>query len=283
MTNTPLFSVLIANYNNGRFLQEAIDSVMTQTYSHWEIVLVDDKSTDNSYEIYDKYRNDPRFHIFYNEENKGCGYTKRRCAELAKGEICGFLDPDDKLLPNALNVSIKGLTSNPSAVLSFSRSYYCNEKMEILRESRELKMDRDESYLEHGDYNPESFAAFLRSAYLKTEGINPYLKAGVDQDLYFRVEEFGSIVVQNDFTYMYRLCQNSVSSDSDYALFWNYKVRFDAYERRNLLMAKDSMLYKAFCDRLSESELIGMEKVRASKAYRLGRFLLKPFSWLKQR
>ena len=95
--NQPLFSVLITNYNNGRYLQEAIDSVLAQTYTNWEIILVDDKSTDNSFEIYEKYKDDGRFKIYYNEVNMGCGYTKHRCAELASGELCGFLDPLSQL------------------------------------------------------------------------------------------------------------------------------------------------------------------------------------------
>ena len=74
----PLFSVLIANYNNGRFLQQAIESVLTQTYSNWEIVIVDDASSDNSFDIYDKYKDDNRFVFKFNEKNEGCGSPKRR-------------------------------------------------------------------------------------------------------------------------------------------------------------------------------------------------------------
>lgn len=51
---TPLVSILIANYNNGCYLQEAIDSVFIQNYDNWEIIIVDDKSPDDSYIIYDK-------------------------------------------------------------------------------------------------------------------------------------------------------------------------------------------------------------------------------------
>ena len=74
----PLFSVLIANYNNGKYLMDAIDSIRRQTYTHWEIILVDDASTDNSKELYKELEKDNRIHIYYNEENRGCGYTKPR-------------------------------------------------------------------------------------------------------------------------------------------------------------------------------------------------------------
>ncbi len=78
MEEHPLFSVLIANYNDGKYLQEAIESIFAQTYDNWEIIIVDDGSTDNSRDIYDKYKEDRRFHIFFNERNMGCGYTKKK-------------------------------------------------------------------------------------------------------------------------------------------------------------------------------------------------------------
>ena len=96
-TNQPLFSVLIANYNNGKYLMKAIESVRQQTYVNWEIVLVDDGSTDNSEELYSELEKDERIRIFRNEKNMGCGYTKRRCAELAKGGISVIKDSDDRM------------------------------------------------------------------------------------------------------------------------------------------------------------------------------------------
>lgn len=89
-TNQPLFSVLIANYNNGKYLMEAIESVRQQTYTNWEIILVDDASTDNSKELYKELEKDERIHIYLNEQNIGCGYTKRRCAELATGGYLSY-------------------------------------------------------------------------------------------------------------------------------------------------------------------------------------------------
>ena len=72
----PLFSVLIANYNNARYIEESIESVFNQTYSNWEIIIVDDDSNDNSIKLLEKFKNEDRIKIYKNEENKGCGYTK---------------------------------------------------------------------------------------------------------------------------------------------------------------------------------------------------------------
>src|ERR1700730_15603176 len=99
-----LFSILIANYNNSRFLEDALQSVLCQTYTDWEIILVDDGSTDQFEEVADKYKPNHRIKIFRNEKNAGCGSTKRKCAEKASGSLLAFLDPDDFLHPDALKI-----------------------------------------------------------------------------------------------------------------------------------------------------------------------------------
>ena len=56
ISKEPLFSVLVANYNNGRYLEECLKSIFNQTYKNWEIIIVDDFSTDNSHDVYKKYQ-----------------------------------------------------------------------------------------------------------------------------------------------------------------------------------------------------------------------------------
>ena len=131
MTNQPLFSVLIANYNNGKYLMDAIESVRKQTYTNWEIILVDDASTDNSHDLYKELEKDERIHIYCNEQNQGCGYTKRRCAELANGELCGFLDPDDALTENALEAMVVAHKKHQDASMVYSRYYVCDANLNV--------------------------------------------------------------------------------------------------------------------------------------------------------
>ncbi len=211
--SNPLLSVLIANYNNGRYLQEAIDSVLAQTYTNWEVVLVDDKSTDNSFEIYEKYREDGRFRIFYNEDNKGCGYTKRRCAELANGEICGFLDPDDKLIPEALEVMVKEHEARPQCALAYSTLYLWDDVADSKTILGDVgAMAEGEDFLISSKKIISHFAVFKKSFYDKTIGIDCTLSSAVDFDLYVKLEEVGELYFVDIPLYYYR--QGNVNSIS---------------------------------------------------------------------
>ena len=116
----------------------AIESIRRQTFTDWEIVLVDDGSVDESKDLYPELEKDNRIRIFRNEKNMGCGYTKRRCVEESVGTLCGFLDPDDELLPNALQVMVDTHLAHPEVSLVTSRYYFCDENLKPYRESRPL-------------------------------------------------------------------------------------------------------------------------------------------------
>lgn len=213
MENKPLFSVLIASYNNGRYLQEAIDSVLAQTYTNWEIVLVDDGSTDESSKVYEKYKGDSRFCIFCNGENKGCGYTKRRCAELAQGELCAFLDPDDKIVPDALEVMVKEHELRPECSLVYSMSFFWNDIDDTGKVSDIIgPMENGEDFLVTSKNQVFAFASYKNSAYKKTVGIDATLRSAVDVDLYFKLEEMGKLYYVDKVLYYYRQTNpNSIS------------------------------------------------------------------------
>ena len=127
------FSVLIANYNNGKFFKECYDSIIAQDYKNWEAIILDDASTDDSLEVIKKITgNDERFKIYRNEENSGVGITKSKLIELAEGDICGFVDPDDAITSNALSSSIKIFQKQRDVVLTYSKFAKCDENLKIL-------------------------------------------------------------------------------------------------------------------------------------------------------
>ena len=238
MSDMPLFSILIANYNNGSFLWEAIESVLAQTYINWEVILVDDKSTDNSKEIYKRLEDDNRFHIFYNEKNKGCGYTKRRCVEEANGEYCGFLDPDDKLAIEAIQCMVDEHQHHPQCSLVYSTLYQWDPKTDegaVLEQVGE--MTDGEDFLISSHRIVSHFAVFKRAVYQRTVGINPTLQSAVDVDLYFKLEEVGSIFFYEKPLYYYRQGNpSSISIGNDVLKSRAFKnrirVSLDAFQRR---------------------------------------------------
>lgn len=283
MTDNPLFSVLIANYNNGKYLMDAIESVYTQTYTNWEIILVDDGSTDNSKELYKELANDSRIHIFCNDKNRGCGYTKRRCAELANGEICGFLDPDDMLLPEAIKSHVDAHLERVTVSCVFSRFYFCDDKMNRTSQSRLLEIEPGKTYFTNKDYQPEVFASFKKMLYGRTEGIASDIKLGVDQDLYFKIEETGPVYILDKFTYLYRIHNKSISRDSNQsAFYWNLIVRHRTCMRRRL--SPVDFPIRDFTDdynRLKSKYEKQIQDITKSYSYRIGYFILTPFRFFK--
>lgn len=287
MTQHPLFSVLIANYNNGKYLQEAIDSVVAQTYTNWEVIIVDDCSTDTSSSIYSLYVDNPKFHIYYNENNMGCGYTKRRCAELANGEICGFLDADDALTSEALAVMVKFHQKLPDCSLIYSQYYQTDEHLNILTISNhQRQLLEDESFLLSGSSGAIShFATFKRSYYSKTAGINKAMLRAIDIDLYLNLEEVGCVYFIQTPLYYYRCgTENNISlgdTNSMSALYWDIFARINACIRRGESVEKivfSGISYRRTSE-INAAYRKGEDSVRNSLSYRIGKSLLTPFKW----
>ena len=289
-TNTPLFSVLIANYNNGEYLEEALQSVFSQTYSNWEIILVDDASTDNSKEIYNKYQNDKRIHIYYNDKNYGCGFTKNRCVKLSNGEICGFLDPDDALAKTAIEeLSNELLKHQPAVSFVYSDMYIVNKEMKIINtKSYQKEIPKGKSYLQSSPGSISHFEAFMKDAYNKTSGINTTIQQAVDTDLYLKLEEVGKFIYIKKKLYYYRLgTGNNLSSNYAKGFSWNFIVMYEACKRRNIdYMSILVPYYNFFLDmNLNNRQNKIQEELWTtynSFSFKLGKFITAPFRWIKK-
>ncbi len=112
MANRLLFSIIIPTYNRANLLPRAVKSVLNQTYSNFELIIVDDGSEDNTPKVVDSFQ-DEKIRYYRHEKNKGvtkAGYTGRK---LAKGEYTAILGDDDELLPKALEKIVKKLNDFP--------------------------------------------------------------------------------------------------------------------------------------------------------------------------
>ena len=113
-----LVSIIMPSWNTDRFIAESIDSVLAQTYRNWELIIVDDCSSDNTDEIVASFK-DERIKYFKNEKNRGAALTRNRAMREAQGEWIAFLDSDDLWTPDKLEKQIHFMQSN-GYVLSYT-------------------------------------------------------------------------------------------------------------------------------------------------------------------
>ena len=102
-----LVSIIMPSWNTANFIAESIQCVIDQTYKNWELIIVDDCSTDNTEEVVKPFLADKRIKYFKNEKNSGAALTRNRAMREAQGEWIAFLDSDDLLDPNYLECQLE--------------------------------------------------------------------------------------------------------------------------------------------------------------------------------
>lgn len=230
-----LFSVLIAHYNNARFLTHALNSVLAQSYTNWEIIIVDDGSVDNFEAVITPYAHDGRINIYRNEKNYGCAYAKRKCASLATGEVLAFLDPDDALTPDALEILVKAHEQYPTYSIVHSTHFICDETLLVKRIADYPRaLPADTPYLLLNDGSIHHFASFKKALYDQTEKLSDIYHKAVDQDLYYKMEETGGVLFIDKPLYYYRIHKGGISTEGKEweATIWHYAVIKEACLRR---------------------------------------------------
>ena len=119
-----LISIIIPVYNSDKYLVETLDSVLKQTYTDWELLLIDDCSTDCSREIIESYaEKDSRIQVHLLEENSGAAVARNKGMELAKGEYVAFNDSDDLWFPEKLEIQLSFMKEHDYAFTTTAYEY----------------------------------------------------------------------------------------------------------------------------------------------------------------
>ena len=129
---TPKISVLMGIYNCAATLPDAIDSILAQTYPHWELIMCDDGSKDDTYAVAEGYRQryPDKIILLQNEQNMGLNKTLNRCLELATGAYIARMDGDDLSMPERFEKEITFLESRPDLAIVSCPMVYFDEKGE---------------------------------------------------------------------------------------------------------------------------------------------------------
>lgn len=205
-----MVSVVIPCYNQGRFLGEAIRSVLCQTYRDFEVIVVDDGSTDNTREV--AAREQVRYVA---QTNQGLSAARNRGIREGQGEFFVFLDADDRLLPAALGAGINALTEHPECAFAYGNYREIDASGKVLLEpNRTLREATDYRTLLKGNrIEMHSTVIYRRSAFDSAGTFDPSLNACEDYDMYLRVARRLQIYHFDAFVAEYRMHQGNMSRD----------------------------------------------------------------------
>jgi len=118
-TDEPVVSILITVFNRENYIAECIDSVLVSSYQNWEIIIVDDHSTDNSVSIAREYEEkDKRISVYVNEKNLGDYPNRNKVASFAKGKYIKYLDADDIIYKYSLSLMVDAMEQFPLSNLA---------------------------------------------------------------------------------------------------------------------------------------------------------------------
>ena len=127
----PLITVYITNHNYGKYIKQSIDSVFNQTYKNFELIIIDDGSIDNSKAIIEKYKNNKKVKIIY-QNNKGLTISNNIAIKFCKGEYITRLDADEWLDPNFLQIMANTTKKNKNSAMIFCNYYLTNSKGQVI-------------------------------------------------------------------------------------------------------------------------------------------------------
>jgi glycosyltransferase involved in cell wall biosynthesis len=214
-TDRPLVSVIIPCYNQAHYLGETIESVLKQTHQSFEIIVVDDGSTDNTSEVASSYSQVK----LLRQENQGRPAVGRNHGfRESTGEYVVFLDSDDRLVPDALEAGLKYLTDYPERAFVSGHARFIDAEGSSLPTEQRACVERDhyEALLNENYIWTPGTVMFRRSALERAGCFNPSLKmkGSEDYDLYLRLARESPVYCHDRAVVEYRQHGSSLSRNS---------------------------------------------------------------------
>src|SRR5919199_3452363 len=251
----PLISVIIPVFNGEKTIQKTIESVLTQTVTDFELLVINDGSQDGTLEIVERIQ-DVRIKVF-SYPNAGPSTSRNRGIDLATGEYISFIDADDLWTPDKLEAQLKALQANPQAAVAYSWTDFINESNHYLRRGCYLTLNGDiyanllvVNFLENGS-NP----LIRKQAFSEVGTFDESLRAAEDWDMWLRLAARYHFVGVPSPQILYRQSSHSMSCNI-------YRQEASSLEviKRGFTMAPESL------QRLKKRSLSNIYKYLTFKA-----------------
>jgi len=217
VSENPKYSIIVPNYNYGRYLGDAIKSLLSQTFTNWEAILIDDCSTDNSKQIIETI-NDPRIKKIFHKSNVGNVSTFNEGIQNSTGMYVVILSADDAYSEKFLEMVDYFFLENPDAVMVYTDFHQIDSngtvKKEIKNKNHEKGglFEEEISYLLYTCHIPHCAAVVNRVLLLDLGMYNPSFPRTCDWDLWLRIAIKWPIGYINEALYYYRIHKNNMST-----------------------------------------------------------------------
>ena len=228
-----LVSIITPSYNTGRFISKTIESVLAQSYSNWELIIVDDCSTDNTDDIVNQYLSDERIRYIKNEVNSGAAVSRNRALREAKGKWIAFLDSDDLWEQDKLEKQIAFMEDNDYH-FSYTNYVEIDEKSSPIGKS----VTGPKRITKHGMYNYCWMGCLTVMYDAEKVGLIQIedIKKNNDYAMWLKVCKKADCYLLNENLARYRRRSGSISSHGYMKLIkWHYKLYREAENKNSIL------------------------------------------------
>lgn len=212
--NNPLVSVVMPVYNAGIYLRECIESILAQSYTDFEFIMVDDASTDSSWKIMQEYAaKDPRIQIHRNRHNEGVSKTVKRAIRASKGEYLARMDADDISFPYRLERQVRYLETHNETVAVGGQCQVINEYGEITGH-KTFPLDHESIYRYIFTFVPLQQPSLMIARHRLPRNFEYYhdgMNTAEEVELIFKLFRHGKVENMPDYLLQYRIHTTNTS------------------------------------------------------------------------
>lgn len=205
-------TVYLTNYNYADYIEQSIESVLSQTYKNFELIIIDDGSTDNSRNIISQYIERQNIRVIF-QENKGLTATNNIAVRAAQGKYIMRLDADDYLDTNALLVLVNAIEKSDQLALVFPDYYYINADGEVTGQERRLDFQQEVTLLDQPAHG--ACTLIRRDCLLEVGGYSADVSCQDGWDLWLKLTENFSVDNVNLPLFYYRRHGKNLTNDTD--------------------------------------------------------------------
>jgi glycosyltransferase involved in cell wall biosynthesis len=242
----PKVSVIMSVYNGEKYLRQAIESILNQTFSDFEFIIVDDGSTDKTFEILEGYmKNDSRIKVIRNERNIGLTKSLNKAIKISQGDYIARMDADDVSLPERLEKQIELLKSNQNLGCVGCNALIIDDEGKPIKKVTLPKTNLNQ-YVQKRNCFIHGTLTFPKYVIEEVQGYDEKMKLAQDYDLILRISKRYKLGLVDDFLYKLRIGKSTISYQNFFAQIYytaKAKTHFVTGERQDLSSIKKQFIF----------------------------------------